>query len=562
MSINAVEEVKNRLNIAEIIGEYLKLERAGTNFKAKCPFHNEKTPSFFISPDRGTYYCFGCGEKGDVISFVQKFEGLDFVGAMKILADRAGVNFEPKHLNKEDKEDKTELYKILETAETFFRDNLKANTKVLNYLKERGLDEKDIEYWKIGFALPEWRSLKTDLNDRGIKDSELLKVGLIKQKENKAYDTFRSRIMFPINDSAGRVVGFSGRIFEGKDDEAKYLNSPETIVFKKSFILYGFDKAKFSIRKNNFAILVEGQFDLIMSHKAGFQNTVATSGTATTIDHLKIIKRLTNNLLVAYDSDKAGLSATKRVYALAVSLGMNVRSIQMEGGLDPADLVKESVEKWKEAIKNAEGVPELIFENLKSETNKDKLIRKLRTDLWPIIASLPQNSEKHRLISKLKLSLFTGMSEDFILEEINNATFNSTQFGQVESNGNSTVIKTPFPYSNSVKLFLAYILLKNKRPEILKEIKDILNDKFAEIEKQILDGKNELLFEIDNLFNAENEEQAFQDLYKRGMTEFLKLELENERRNLEYNKNDEEKHNLALNKCTEISKKLENLKSG
>jgi len=242
---SSVQKIKERLSIVDVVSSYISLEKAGKNYKAKCPFHNEKTPSFFVSPDRGTYYCFGCNAKGDIFSFVEKFEGTDFLGALKILADRAGVDLEEyKNKNK----DKTELYyEIMEEATIFFEDNLKAKLEARSYLLSRGLNDQSIEKFRIGFAPDSWSSLINHLKKKDFKTEDILAVGLIKkkdtpdqtQKEDHYYDRFRSRIMFPISDSAGRIIAFSGRIFGQSEDSkdgivnAKYLNSPETPLFNK-----------------------------------------------------------------------------------------------------------------------------------------------------------------------------------------------------------------------------------------------------------------------------------------------------------------------------------------
>src|SRR3989338_4475147 len=272
---------------------------------------------------RNSYYCFGCGAKGDIFTFVQEFEGLDFIGALRILASRAGV--ELTRIDPKTRSEHARLFLVLEKATRFFERQLFAHSEVQKYLSGRGLLPETIKTWRVGFALPEWRALREYLLKEGCSDSELEKVGLVKRaraddgtpKQGAAaglYDTFRGRIMFPIFDSAGRVLSFSGRILPAlaKDETAKYLNSPETVLFNKSSILYGFDRAKFAIRSKNAAILVEGQMDLLMCHQAGFDKSVATSGTALTEEQLGRIKRLSENLLLSFDADSAGIKAGER----------------------------------------------------------------------------------------------------------------------------------------------------------------------------------------------------------------------------------------------------------
>ncbi len=286
-----VEQIKEKISIEELVGSYIELVKAGANFKARCPFHNEKSPSFFITPARGTFYCFGCGEKGDIFTFVEKFENQDFRGALKILADRAGV--EIKREDPKVRDEREELFSALEQATLYFQRNLVKNTEALKYLHGRGITSKTMSEWRLGFAENDWRSLFENFSQKGFSPKVLEQAGLIKKTDKGYYDRFRSRIIFPIADSSGRSIGFSGRIF-GVEDDAKYLNSPETQLFKKSEILYGMDKAKLEIRKRDFALIVEGQMDLLMAHQAGTTNTIATSGTALTLEHLRLLRRLTN----------------------------------------------------------------------------------------------------------------------------------------------------------------------------------------------------------------------------------------------------------------------------
>jgi len=292
MSSSPTDQIKERLGIVDVVGAYLTLEKAGNNLKAKCPFHNEKTPSFFVSPSRNTFYCFGCGEKGDIFTFVERFEGLDFRGALKVLSEKAGVpiTFESQTV----RDERTRIYDVMKEAVSYFELTLKNEGKVKNYLSERGLTTGTVQRFQLGYAKSEWNALSDQLIKKGYSEKEIEKAGLIKLSDSERprdkntykeryYDRFRGRIMFPIADASGRVIAFSGRLFPEEDGNAKYINSPETVLFNKSKVLYGYDKAKHTIRKANFSIVVEGQMDLLMSHQSGFPNTVALSGTALTL---------------------------------------------------------------------------------------------------------------------------------------------------------------------------------------------------------------------------------------------------------------------------------------
>ena len=311
-----VEKIKERLGIVDVVRSYIPVEKAGASYKAKCPFHNEKTASFNISPERNVYYCFGCGARGDIFTFVEEFEGLDFAGALTFLADKAGVQL--SGVSKKDTSLQESLYRVMEEALLYYEKEYTSSPEASLYLQERGVGEATIASFRIGFAPDGWRHLYDFLSKKGFSDSLLEKAGLIKASEKKEnetsrfYDRFRNRIMFPIMDSAGRVIAFSGRTLEKRDDVAKYINSPETELFNKSDVLYGYDKAKTHIRNANACILVEGQVDLLMAHQAGFPYTVASSGTSFTGSHLARIKRMTDTLIIAFDRDRAGLSCLPR----------------------------------------------------------------------------------------------------------------------------------------------------------------------------------------------------------------------------------------------------------
>src|SRR3989339_1996182 len=423
MMINSpVQQIKERLSIEEIVSSYIKLEKAGANFKARCPFHNEKTPSFFVSPDRASYYCFGCGAKGDIFSFIEEFEGLDFKGALKILAERAGIPL--VQYSKEKEGEKEKLYRAMEEATKFFEKNLAENKKILEYLKSRGLEEKTIGDFKIGFSLLDWRTLFEYLKSKGFSDKEIELAGLVKKTEKGFYDRFRGRIMFPISDSSGRIIAFSGRIFSAEGgsasggeissyEQAKYLNSPDTPIFSKSAVLYGLDKAKESIRKNNFSILVEGQMDLILSHQAGFRNTVATSGTALSdstetkdnvVSNLGLVRRLSSNIVLSFDADKAGANATIRAGKIALSLNMDVKVVEMLEGVDPADLIsKTGIPAWREAIKNSKHIIEFLLNKVLKNYENDgrKAGREIKEKILPFVNAVGSSIEKMYFLKKI-----------------------------------------------------------------------------------------------------------------------------------------------------------------
>jgi len=414
-----VEQIKERLNIVDLLSSYIKLEKAGKNLKARCPFHNEKSPSFFVSPDRDSYYCFGCGKKGDIFTFVQEFEGVDFFGALKLLAERTGVVIVRENLQV--KNEKEAIFTALEAATQFFEVNLPHAKDALAYLEKRGLTEKTIKDWRIGFVSEDWRTLYDYLKARKYSDEQIEAAGLIKRNERSFYDRFRGRIMFPIRDSAGRVVGFTGRILPQNDDgkAAKYLNSPETAVFNKSRLLYGFDLAKIAIRKFDYSVIVEGQMDLLMCHQAGFENTVATSGTALTPEHLHLLKRISNRVIMAFDADKAGFAAATKAWQLALSLGMEVKIAEFKDGKDPADVISgvDGKEKFKEALKGSMHIIDFYLSKVLSENlDERKLGLSIREKILPFLALIDGSIEKSFWVKKIHEK--TGINEDAIWEDL------------------------------------------------------------------------------------------------------------------------------------------------
>lgn len=470
-----VEQIKERLNIEDVVSSYVKLERAGKNLKAKCPFHNEKTASFYISPDRGTYYCFGCGAKGDIFSFVEQFEGLDFSGALKMLAERAGVEIKYDRNSANSAQVKTEkekLYAIMEDATVFFEQGLvhgKGHEAVVDYLKKRGLSEQTMKEFRIGFVPDEWRLLYSHLREKGWGDLDIEKAGLAKRPDSgevgggagstgvpaitttvapsapKAmYDRFRGRVMFPIGDSSGRIIAFSGRILNDDGKSAKYLNSPDTPLYTKSTVLYGLDKAKQAIRTQGYTIFVEGQMDLVLSHQAGIKNTVAVSGTAladttitkdTVVNNLGIVRRLSTNVIFAFDSDAAGRKAAMRSAQIALSLDMDVKIASMTLGKDPADMILADPELWKSALRGAKPVIEFLIDgvlaDIAGENSKEKnggIAKKmderkvapmLVERVYPFIAALTSQTTQALYVKMVRDRIFgNSVTEDFIWNDI------------------------------------------------------------------------------------------------------------------------------------------------
>lgn len=408
-----IEEIKSRLNIVDVVGSYIKLEKAGINYRARCPFHNEKSASFFVSPSRQLWHCFGgCNEGGDIFKFVMKIEGVDFVDALKILADKAGVALKKESEDwKKMKNERQILIDLLERSCKFYSAQLeksKTGKEAIEYLLKRGMRLETIKDWRLGYAPDTWTGLADYLIGQGFKRDDIVSGGLgIKKDSAKFFDRFRSRIMFPILDLNSQVSGFTGRIFK-LEDEAKYLNTPNTLLYDKSRALYGMDKAKLEVRQKDFCVLVEGNVDCIMSHQAGIKNCIAVSGTALTPLHLGIIKRYSFNLVLAFDMDIAGNNATKKGIDLALKNGFNVKVISMVAEKDPADIILlEGEEKWRDLVNSAKPINEFYFElafkNRNPEVFEDK--KKIIAELLPVLKKIDNNIEQSHWIENMSQRL-------------------------------------------------------------------------------------------------------------------------------------------------------------
>lgn len=420
---DTVQQVKDKLSIVDVVQPYVKLVRAGKYWKGLSPFTKEKTPSFFVTPDRGLYHCFSTGKGGDMFTFIQEMEGVDFKGALHLLAEKAGVQV--VYQDPGEKDARERIYSALADAEAFFESELEKREAVVKYLENRSIDRETRKHWRIGYAPKEWQALKEALTVKGYTDLELEHAGLIKRAdagENQAprlYDRFRGRIMFPIKDISGRTIAFSGRIFE--DDplhpQAKYLNSPETSVFDKSRALYGIHEAKNAIREMRFSMLVEGQVDLVLSHKAGYRNAVATSGTSFTEHHADTLKRYAPNLLIAYDGDRAGIAAAFRASLLALPKGLNVKVARLPDGKDPADLIRENSNLFKESVKRAEHSVDYFLKTALEGASDQRTQRLLATEqVLPLIRSIPNAIDQAHFVERVATEL--GVSADAIRSEL------------------------------------------------------------------------------------------------------------------------------------------------
>lgn len=554
MKNSAVEEIKEKLSIEEVVSSYVKLEKTGINMKGRCPFHNEKTASFFVSPDRGSFYCFGCSKGGDIFTFIEEIEGVDFMGALKILAEKAGVELKfDAEIRKQGlgNGEKEVLYEILEKATLFFEKELNKNEKTKEYLLNRGIDERTQSKFRLGYSKDEWQALYDYLKDEKYSDEQILKTGLVvKNEKGRIYDRFRGRIIFPIFDERGKVIAYSARILTDNKNEPKYINSPETVLFNKSKTLYGLNFAKQTIRKYDFVILMEGQMDIILSHKIGYTNSVASSGTSFTDEQLNIIKRHTDNLLIAFDGDSAGLNSSKKVWSMALQNNMDVKILPLEEGTDPADIILKDSEEWKKLVKNSRHIIEHIALKIKkdfSDTRKQQ--KEVQKEIYPYIKNIKSFTDKSYFVEKIA-DMF-GINKDAIWSDINNEVNSETEKetkAEKKENINSREV-----------LYGIYLSKELKDKEgFFEKIKEYISeDLILEMNKR----KEKIFFETDLLLSQyKNLQKMAEDMYSQLKIFSLgseKKDLNNKIINMKEGSEEEKK---AMKRLVEISREIEIVK--
>jgi DNA primase len=511
---------------------------------------------------------------------VEEFEGLDFKGALKLLADRAGVKLESYNReNKEKEGEKERLYRAIEEATLFFENNFSLKTNqsqaekesknALAYLKSRGLEDKTIKDFRIGYAILDWRRLYDFLRSKNFTDLEIEKAGLAKKTEKGMYDRFRGRIMFPIADSSGRIIAFSGRILIDDGKSAKYLNSPETPIYNKSSVLFGIDKAKDSIRKNNFSILVEGQIDLVLSHQAGFKNTVASSGTAMTdsiiskeniINNLGLVNRLSKNIVLAYDADKAGINAANRFAKIALSLGMDVKVAKMKEGVDPADLIsKEGADAWREAIRNSQHFIPFMLERIMKDAMSDgrKIGRGIRERLLPFVNDLESSIEKSHFITLI--SNKSGIAENALMEDLKKVEselkYETEEIKTAKENVEKKLRKDP------IERRLLGIAFWQESMQNRAIDPEIIFKKLAKAREVYKNVKEDLIYEAEEFYaTSEDLQKDINEMMLSIEEEYLNEELVRKMVELK-NLKDKKEEMEILKKINEINKRKEEIKN-
>ena len=407
---NDVDQIKSRLDVVDVIGEYVSLKQSGQNWKGLCPFHGEKTPSFMVHREKQIWHCFGCGLGGDIFEFIEKFENVDFPEALEILARKAGVELsrevQPGASNK-----RTRLFQLLSEAVNFYQEQLKSDpgSSARQYLASRGVTAESISSFALGYAPAEWDKLANYLRNKGFSLEELIAAGVALKSERGPgiYDRFRDRLLFPIFDVQDRPVGFGGRTLDPGAREAKYINSSQGPVYNKSTILYNLNLAKEHIRSAGYALLVEGYMDVVGCVQAGIKNVVATSGTALTQEQVKLLKRYCNEIRLCFDADLAGQSASERGIDLALAAELEVKIVALSQGKDPDEAARMNLVKFKQEIEQALPIGEYAFKNVfkKVDVKTREGKKQAAKLLLAAIAKLPDPVERDFYIKRLSRDL-------------------------------------------------------------------------------------------------------------------------------------------------------------
>lgn len=494
-----LEEIKAKIDIVGFISEYLPLKKAGRNFKALCPFHTEKTPSFIISPERQIWHCFGCGRGGDQFGFLMQIENLEFPEALEILAKRAGVKLVTSYQASESAKLKDKIFKINHLASEFYHYlllNHPSGKKALDYVLGRGVNKKSIETFKLGWAPNLWDALSKFLLKKGFNLPEIETAGLVIKRERQEipkpiqqaqgrqvrndergyYDRFRGRLMFALRDYRGNVIGFAGRTLDPNATEAKYINTPETPVYIKGNVLYGLDITKEAIKKEDKAIVVEGEFDLISSFQAGVSHVVAIKGSALTEGQVSLLKRFTQNIDLALDMDLAGDAASRRGIEVADAAGFSIRMIQLPQGKDPDECARINPLLWQKAVKNALSVFDYILDSALARFGKETAEgkKKIGDEVIPVLAKIASPIVQAHYLAQLASLL--NVSEEVIVQT-------AKKFAKQEEIGQTAVAKTlmpsaPAPRQQLLEEQLLAMILQSATVEETVKIKEL-----EEIEK-------------------------------------------------------------------------------
>lgn len=455
-----LEEIKSRVDIVDFISGYVELKRAGQNFKGLCPFHSEKTPSFMVNPGRQIFHCFGCGAGGNVIHFAMKYENLSFQESLRLLAKKAGIEFKAYKSGGEGAGLREKLVGINKAASKIFAENLTGAEAALKYLKGRGLTDETVRLFSLGYALKEWRHLSNQLQSRKFSQSLMKESGLVSSGEKGIYDIFRGRIMFPICDIQGDIIAFGGRVLD--DSQPKYLNSPDSPLFRKGETLYGLNLAKDGIRKKGYAIIAEGYFDVIVCRQFGFDNVVAPLGTALSAGHLRKLNRFTRKAVLVFDGDNAGEAAAKRSIPMLLEQGYAAGILLLPGGEDPDSFLrKKGQAAMASLIEKAKSPVDFLLEV--SAKDKAGTVR----EALEIISPATDAIMKEELLREL--SEKTGLRETVIREELKALGRKKVKGKEADKSPSSSV----FCYDEEILLLSAVIAFPDRTGRVLQALSGV-----------------------------------------------------------------------------------------
>lgn len=589
--MSQIREIKDANNIVEVIGERIKLEASAINFRACCPFHNEKTPSFFVNPGLQRYRCFGCGANGDVLDFLQNFDGATFYEALKTLADRCGIALKEFAKTKDDEEHE-KLLEILSLAKEYYHFLLtkhEIGQAGRDYLKSRGCNGESIKIFQLGYATSSWDSLLKYLHQKKKYSLDLIeKTGLIvRGKNGNYYDRFRERLMFPLKNHRGQVVGFSGRLLNQLAKEVKYINSPETALYHKSKMLYGYSELFREIKKKEQVIIVEGEFDMISSAQAHVNNVVAIKGSALTTDQVNLLSRVAKTIILSLDADDAGVKATERAIGIVKEKGLDLKVINLkhlnfladeDKVKDPDELAREKPKLWREAVDSAVSVYEFLISHAldiydpKTPDGKRQIINRLA----PILENIDHAVEKEFYLQKLSSAL--NVRESLLKEDIE-------KFGQnknaVNKKNDEEIVKQSIAksYQERNEEYLLFLLFNfvgenvKQKAAVLANFKFISNG-FNQLIEKLLDFKGSFTLQkfastlaedlkkslMDALLNPDYEKTAKEnDLEKEWQTVMVKVRKEALRHEISVINEEIIRLDSSLHRTEDEEKKLDQL---
>lgn len=484
--MDAVDEVKSRINIEDVIGEYVQLKRAGRNWKGLSPFSDERSPSFMVSPEKQIWHDFSSGKGGNVFSFIMEVEGLDFKGALELLARKAGVDLEQyrsKSSGPRRGQNKERLYDLLDVTATFYQKQLFSNTTALKYLREkRQFTKETILEWRLGYSPNTGSALITFLKSKGFTEAEMKNAGVTAQRYRGVGDMFRGRVMVPLCDPQGRVIGFTARLLADDPNAPKYINTPQTPLYDKSRHVFGLHLAKEAIRKSKFVVVAEGNLDVISSHQAGVRQVVATAGTALTEQHLQALGRFTGDIRLSFDADKAGLNATERAIPIASKVKVGLSIISIPSGKDPDELIKQDPELWRQTIQKPQYALDWLIDRYQKllDISSGSGKRQFTDVILHVVRELQDPVERDHYVGEVAKLL--GVSHEALRSKL------SDQQEQVEARPRKRVKTTPQPtdkqtveYQKIQNRLLSLALMQPKLRMIILDplTPDMLHDDYA-----------------------------------------------------------------------------------